>query len=191
MKNRTNRLNRWLLSTLGTLLVLLGVGGVLMGTRTVGDKRAESSIVYPRAAQLLHREQEWLWWVLGAAALLIALAALYWAVVQLRIERITNVLVQRTVDGDSVVSAGALAAVVSAEAEAVPEVERARARLINHPEEPELVLSVWLLEGADLGTVRQTLEAGVLRNARESLGLGRLRAWLRIEVDAGTRERVV
>jgi hypothetical protein len=190
VKNRTNRLNRWLLSILGTLLLVLGVGGVLMGTHTFGDNRANSSIVYPRAAQLLHREQDWLWWVLGTAALLIALAALYWAVVQFRTERITSVLVQQSINGDSIVQADALCDAVHAEAETLPGVARARARLTNDRNQPELVLSVWLAEEADLAAVRHTLETRVLPHAQESLDIGRLHTWLRIEVDASTRERV-
>jgi hypothetical protein len=190
MRNRTNQLNRWLLSLLGTLFVLLGAGGVLMGAKVFGDKRAVSSVIYPRAAQLLHREQSWLWWVLGAAALLIALLALYWVAVQLRVERIGAVTVQRTGQGDSTVASSALSDVVAAEAEALPEVEHARARLMNDTDSPELVLSVWLQDGAELGAVRTALDTTVLRHARESLGLEHLQTWLRIEVDAGARERV-
>jgi hypothetical protein len=79
---------------------------------------------------------------------------------------------------------------VAADAEALPEVEHARARLMNDTDSPELVLSVWLQDGADLGAVRTALDTTVLRHARESLGLEHLHTWLRIEVDAGARERV-
>jgi hypothetical protein len=178
------------LCSIGALLVLLGAGGVLMGARVFGDKRADSSVIYPRAAQLLHREQTWLWWVLGAAALLIALLALYWVAVQLRVERIGNVALERSATGDSTVATTALSDAVVTEAEALPDVERARARLINESQDPELVLTVWLQDRAELGPVRDALDTEVLRHARESLGLATLRTWLRIEVDASPQERV-
>lgn len=190
MKNRTDRLNRAVLVLLGTLLVLLGTGGVLIGANVFGTKRAESSLVYPRAAWLLHREQSWLWWVLGAAALVIALIALYSVAVQLRIERIGTVSLQRSNDGDSVLVAGALCDAVRTEAEAMPEIDRARARLTGDAHDPELVLSVWLCDGVDLESVRESLDETVLRHARESLGREGLRAWLRIEVDAVAGDRV-
>jgi hypothetical protein len=190
MRNRTDRLNRGMLGFIGTLVLLLGIGGVLIGAGVFGDKRANSSLVYPRAAWLLHREQSWLWWVLGAAALVIALIALYCLAVQLRIERIGVVALQRSSDGDSTLAAGALCDAIRTEAEAMPEIDRARARLTGDEHDPQLVLSVWLCDGVDLESVRESLDDTVLRHARESLGRDSLRAWLRIEVDAGAGERV-
>ncbi len=189
MKNRTDRLNRAVLVLVGTLLVLLGTGGVLIGAGVFGDKRANSSLVYPRAAQLLHREQSWLWWVLGAASLMIALIALYSIAVQLRLERLGSVPLQRSNDGDSVLAASALCDAVRTEAEAMPEIDRARARLTGDEHDPELVLSVWLCDGVDLEAARESLDDTVLRHARESLGRHSLRARLRIEVDAVAGDR--
>lgn len=189
MKNRTDRLNRAVLVLVGTLLVLLGTGGVLIGAGVFGDKRANSSLVYPRAAQLLHREQSWLWWVLGAASLMIALIALYSIAVQLRLERLGSVPLQRSNDGDSVLAASALCDAVRTEAEAMPEIDRARARLTGDEHDPELVLSVWLCDGVDLEAARESLDDTVLRHARESLGRDSLRARLRIEVDAVAGDR--
>ena len=58
MRNRTDRLNRWFLSVIGALFVLLGAGGVLIGEKVFGDKRAVASVIYPRAAQLLQTRSE-------------------------------------------------------------------------------------------------------------------------------------
>ena len=190
MKDRTGRWNCWLLASIGALLVILGAGGVTMGARGFGADRAGSSVIYPRAAQLLNREQSWLWWVLGAAALVIALLAVYWLIVQLRVGRIGTVTLSRSHAGDSSVSASALAEAIRVDALALPEVDRAKVRLVSHPDRPEVLLAIWLHEGVDLGAVRQKLEHDVLRHARESLGLASLRTWLRIELDAGAPERV-
>jgi len=190
VRDRTHRANRWLLATLGALLVVLGAGGVTMGARGFGIERARSSIIYPRAAELLDREQPWLWWVLGAAALVIALLALVWLAVQLRVEWMGTVTLERSRDGDSTVSASALAEAIRTDALAVPDVDRAKVRLFNQPDGPELLVAVWLHEEVELPAVRQRLEHDVLRHARESLGVTSLRTWLRIELDAGGPERV-
>lgn len=190
MRNRTNRLNRLMLGVVGVILVLAGAGGVLLSTGIFGAPRRHRSIMDPHVLAVLDRDQRWIWWVIGAVALVLAIAALYWLVVQLRVERIGAVELDSDRLGDSMIAASALTDAVRAEVETLPEVERARARLMRGRDDPELILSVWLREGVDLAALRSVLEAQVLAHARQALGRDRLRTWLRVEVDAARRERV-
>lgn len=191
MRNRTNRLNRRVLGFVGLVLLVLGAGGILLGTGVLGTERKNRSIVYPHLARILHREQHWVWWVIGAVALLLAIAALYWLVVQMRVERLGAVELDSDRLGDSLLAASALTDAVRDEAESLPEVERARARLVHTAAEPELILSVWLRDGVDLAALRTVLDQEVLVHARQALGRERLPTWLRVEVDAARRDRVL
>ncbi|HVX42859.1 MAG TPA: hypothetical protein VHC49_03190 [Mycobacteriales bacterium] len=190
MRNRTNRLNRILLAVVGLIVLLAGTGGLLLGLGVFGEKRSQQSVVYPRAEKLLIDDQHWVWWVIGGVALLLALLALYWLIVQLRIERTGSVPVGRTRVGDSILPSSVLTAAIAEEAEGVPGVRRARARVVGAGGEPELALTVWLREGADVAEVRQAMDTDVVPHARQALGHERVQTWLRLEVDAGKRERV-
>lgn len=190
MRNRTNRLNRILLTVVGTIVLLLGVGGLLLGFDVFGQQRSEQSVVYPRAEKALTDNQGWVWWVIGGVALVLALLALYWLIVQLRIERVGSVPVGQTRLGDSVLTSSVLTAAITEEAEAVPGVRRARTRLVGDEIQPELAVTVWLREGADVTVVRQAMDTAVVPHARQALGHDRMQTWLRLEVDAGKRERV-
>lgn len=190
MKNRTNRLNRILLGVVGLIVLLLGVGGLLLGLGVFGSDRSKRSVIYPRAEKALTDNQDWVWWVIGGVALVLALLAIYWLIVQLRIERLGSVPVQQTGQGDSILPASVLTDAISDEAESVPGVRRARVHLAGDDLEPELAITVWLREGADVASVRHALEADVMAHARQALGHERVQTWLRLEVDAGKRERV-
>jgi hypothetical protein len=56
--------------------------------------------------------------------------------------------------------------------------------------DPELVLTVWLRQAADLGEVSRQLDDDVIAHARRALARDQLTTWLRIEVDADDRQRV-
>ncbi|MGI9093704.1 MAG: hypothetical protein ACR2FF_09795 [Mycobacteriales bacterium] len=190
MKNRTNRLNRVLLVAIGTVVVLAGAGGVLLGRGVFGAATARRTVVDDDVARPFDQNASWLWWTIGGVSLVIALLALYWLLVQLRVERVTAVALPPRPNGDSSVAATALTGAIRGQAEAVDGVVRARARLLRDRRDPELMLNVWLREGADLDAARRELEQVVVAQARESLGLPRLPTWLRIEFDAADRTRV-
>lgn len=190
MRNRTNRLNRILLTLIGVLLVLVGVGAILLNTGVFGADRASRAVVDHTIIQTVHRDARWLWPTVGAVGFVLGIAAIYWLVVQLRVERVTSIALQRTRSGELILAGSALTDAVVAEAESIPGVERARVRLTRDEINPELVLTVWLREGANLADVGRAIDGQVLAHAREALGRDALTTWLRIDVDAGERERV-
>lgn len=190
MRNRTNRLNRSLLTLTGLLLLLAGVGGVLLYTGAFGDDQKHRPVVNDTVRELFDRHESWLWWAIGGAALLIALLALYWLVVQLRTERIGNVDLAPAPDGENVLASGAITDAVRHEAETVPGVTRARVRLVHESDDPQLMLAVALRNDADLAAVQTILDNEVLAHARQAIGRDRMRTWLRVEVDAADAPRV-
>ncbi len=190
MRNRTNRLNRVLLTVIGVILLLAGVGAVLLSTGVFGSERAHRAVVDHVTTQTVYRDAGWLWPVVGAVGFVLGILALYWLVVQLRVERITSITMERAQAGDCVVAGSALTDAVREDTEAVRGVDRARARLTRDETDPELVLTVWLREAADLAEVRQKLDDDVIAHARRALARDSLTTWLRVEVDAAERQRV-
>lgn len=190
MRNRTDRLNRVLLVLLGLVFLLAGAGAILLGRGVFGSSNAHRGIIDDAVGKPFIDNASWLWWAIGAVTLVLALLALYWLIVQLRIERIGGVTLQARPTGESTISARALTGAIRADAESVDGVNRAHARLMRDDRDPELVLSVWLREGADLGRVRHELEATTITHARDALGGGRIKTWLRVEIDTAERVRV-
>ncbi|HEY2176222.1 MAG TPA: alkaline shock response membrane anchor protein AmaP [Mycobacteriales bacterium] len=190
MRNRTNRLNRVVLTVIGVILLLAGVGAVLLSTGIFGADRAHRAVVDHATTQTVYRSAGWLWPTVGAVGFVLGILALYWLIVQLRVERIRSIAMERAQSGDLVLTGSALTDAVREETTAVPGVGRARARLTRDVTDPELVLTVWLRQAADLGEVSRQLDDDVIAHARRALARDQLTTWLRIEVDADDRQRV-
>lgn len=191
MKNRTNRLNRMLLAIVGVLFLLLGAGGILLSTGVFGNSYAMETVVDSRTEDFFDRHDGWLWWTIGGIVLLLALLALYWLIVQLRVERLNRVPLEHSEQGSITLLAGGLANAVANEARTVAGVSDARARLTSQADHPELRLDVWLRADADLTTAHDELAEVVLPHARETLETSELHTWLRIEIDTTARPRVL
>ncbi|MGI8870948.1 MAG: hypothetical protein ACR2F6_19425 [Mycobacteriales bacterium] len=191
MRNRTNRLDRILLVLLGAVVLLAGAGGVLLRLGVFGASWKHRPIIEQNTTDFFNRHESWLWWAIGGGALVIAVLAIYWLIVQLRTERIGNVDLGPAVDGENTLASSALADAVRREAENVEGVARARARLVHESAQPQLRLAVALREDADLGAVQRALDTDVLAHAREAIGRETLPTWLRVEVDATEAPRVL
>lgn len=189
MKNRTNRTNRATLALIGVILLLIGAGAILLGQGVFGTRYEHEGVIDKPTVDFFHRYDSWLWWVIGAVALVIALLALYWLVVQLRIERVTTLTLERTRAGSSTLSSSALTDAVSDEAELVSGVARARTRLLDSALDPQLMLRVWLRDDADLTAVRDDIEHRVLADARSAMNVDRMRTYLRLELESGGHDR--
>jgi hypothetical protein len=191
MRDRTNRLNRVMLIVIGTIALLAGVGGVLLGTGVLGARFKHRAVIDGNVSDFVNDREQWLWWTIGGVALLLALLAIYWLVVQLRTERIGSLELPASRDGGNRMSTGALADAVRQEAEQLPGVARARARLVHESEDPQLLLAVAIRTGADLAAVQSALDADVLSHARAAVGRESLRTFLRVEMDTADTPRVL
>lgn len=181
---RTARLRaeRLRLAAVGGVLAVLGVLGLLLGTGLLGDGGA---VADPDLVSGAGRNP-----VLSAAvaALVgVVLAALggLWLVRSLRRTPAPDLALAGAEgwgEGTILVRGAALAEAARTDAEQVPGVAQARARLLGTATAPVLVLDLVLHRGADLVTVWRGVEQRVLRPARTTVERDELSAAVHVEV---------
>lgn len=171
MGARADRLNRFLLSLLGLLLLTAGVVGLLFGFGAFGDRRARERVLDPDVTHFVVRNADWFWPAVAVAAALLALLALRWLFQQLRTDRIGSLdLTRDRTRGETSIATGALTDALVAEVERLPGVESANARLVRVSGRRQLLLHVRLADRADAGAVRRSLAEGPLTELRQVLG---------------------
>ncbi len=178
--------NRVLIGLAGGLLLGAGLAVLASGLWTDPD-----AVLLSDAARARWRDRGW-WWpaVLGGLVVLV-LSALGWLLAQLRRSRTLEVLVD-TADGDDASLRGrALEAAMEAEAEAVRGVAHAHVRLTGNAAEPRAHLSVLVEPDASPEMTLDALTHEILAHARDSAGLGRLPAELRIRAAHHRPRRVL
>jgi hypothetical protein len=166
MSTRVAAVNRAVLAVLGLLLLAAGVLGIVLAAGAFGRQRG-SQPVLSDAVRAFPKQHAWFWWAVAVGAVIIALLALRWLLMQLvtdranRIDRTTNAN-----DGYTVVHAGALTEAVEDDATSIRGVTSAAA-YVSHP--LQVNLRVHLADDADIATVRSTLESSTVAHVREAL----------------------
>ena len=180
--------------TLTTLLALVALAGgvvvLLVGTGVFGSTRADRSLVDPIAVDLLRANRSLALVIAIVAGLLLVLLGLWWALRSLRPEPKPDLVLDHSRRTGLTVSSGAVAEAVRADTETVPGVDRARVRLVGDTDNPALRITLWLRQGSDVGDIWNDLDTRVLSRARDALGVERLPAAVRIELDAAEGSRV-
>ncbi|QMU78520.1 alkaline shock response membrane anchor protein AmaP [Streptacidiphilus sp. PB12-B1b] len=201
--------NRILLGLAG--IVLLG-GGVLA---LIGglDLNAHWNLGLPRgwpwtdphqavlnaAERTRWRGRSWWWPALFAALAVVALVCLWWLLAQLGRGRAGDLPIaaperaparKKKQRSATLVRGTALAEAVGADAEELPGVARARARLLGHPRKPQLRLAMTLEPGAAPGEAVRSLGTGPVARVRAAAGLADMPAEVRIRAEGGRRSRV-
>ena len=209
MHRRTARGNRLGLAVTGLLLLAAG-GALLLASRGLLGAGSDRAGLYPeRARRLVADGSSWLWPVLAAAALLLALACLRWLLVQPRTDRLRHVVVD-TYDRDdrddrddtdgalggpapgrTRMPAHAVTDAIEDDLAALPGVRRATAALAGPPDAPELWLAVSTDADADLGRVRAAVVDRVVADARSFLDRPDLVAQVRLTVTRRSGDRVL
>jgi len=175
---------------LGLVALAGGVVMLLVGAGVLGSARARSSVIDPVAADLLSANRVLALTVAIVLGVLLLILGLWWALRSLRPESKPDVVLDDSHATGLTVTSGALADAVHADAEAVTGVDRARVRLVGTADNPALRLTLWLQEGSDVREVWRDLDRQVLSRARTALGVERLPAAVRIELDAASGPRV-
>lgn len=169
MSRRVDRTNRVLLSLIAAVVLVAGALGLAAGWGAFGQQ-VSSDPVLPAGARSFAADSSWLWWVIAAGCVVIALLALRWLLSQLRVDRVSRIdLTADESDGLTVVHAGALTDAVSEEALEIRGVVRARAHVKAEPSR-RLVLDVELADYADIAAVRDRLESQTVQHVRQALG---------------------
>lgn len=187
---RSAATDRTMTTLLGLVALAGGVVMLLVGAGVLGSARARSSVIDPVAADLLSANRVLALTAAIVLGVLLLILGLWWALRSLRPESKPDVVLEDSRAAGLTVSSGALADAVQADAEAVAGVDRARVRLVGNADNPALRLTLWLQEGTDVREVWRDLDTQVLSRARTALGVERLPAAVRIELDAASGPRV-
>lgn len=189
-RSRTDRRNPFGIGLVGLVLVAAGVLALLASLGALGV--AEDRPVLTADALRFFREEA-VWLQIGSivVGVLLLLAGLRWLLVQLRVERLGDVLLE--VDdarGQTSMPTKALTDALETEAQSVHGVRDASARLENDPVEPDLRLVVDLTTRADLREVRHAIETVVVAHAREALSRDDLPTLVEYRLARSTGPRV-
>ncbi|MBW3602143.1 MAG: hypothetical protein KY434_05520 [Actinobacteria bacterium] len=150
--------NRLLLALLGLLLIAAGVVGLLAGAGLA--PLLEPSEIYAELLSGFQARAD-LWWPVSvAAAVVVALLGLAWALRQLVVRRsgggVADVVVGPAGDrGRTRVTATSLASAAAADLRRVPGVVDSTVRLVNDPHRPDLRVRLDVRPDADLDKVRR------------------------------------
>ncbi|WP_052851672.1 alkaline shock response membrane anchor protein AmaP [Streptomyces avicenniae] len=187
--------NRVLLLLTGLLLITAGTAGLATALGLVPDAWAwpwhrSDDVVLSHAERVHLREQGWFWPVVIAALSLLLVLALWWLLAQSRRPRLGEVLVD-TGDGVAAVVRGrALEEALTAEAEALPGIDRARVTLVGRRTQPRLKVGLILAPQARPDEAVTALRTVAIENARRSTGLPALPAEIRMRSAGHAPERV-
>jgi hypothetical protein len=187
--------DRSLLVIIGLVLVAAGALAALLGYRVlaplIGAGAADRPLLDPVVVDALRAQPVIARIVAIAVGLLLLLLGLVWAARALRPERRPDLVLDRGPETGIVVSSGAAADALAAQAGALPGVGRAKARMVGSDDAPAVRLSLWVTDDADVRDVLDRLDRQVLASARDALGLAALPVAVRVELDqAPTGPRV-
>ncbi|HEY0165574.1 MAG TPA: alkaline shock response membrane anchor protein AmaP [Jatrophihabitans sp.] len=166
-----DRTNRTMLILLALSLIAAGAVGALAGFGALGSVTKHGQLPANRVGAYFGRHGDWLWPVIAAAALILALMALRWLLALLfSTDRAGDLpLTGDRSAGRTTLSTAALTGAVASEIDGYPGVHSARARLIGDPLAPTLVITATLEESADLPGLRRRIEANAVEHARQAL----------------------
>ena len=175
--------DRWLTVLIGLVLLLVGVGVTLLSYGVFGVARAGRPLLDPIILDTV-AAQPLLWRVVAiVGGLLLAVFGLTWVARSVRPEPRPDVVLNGGADTTIRVSSAAAGEAVASQAETLPGVARARARLVGSAAAPALRVTLWLADDADVRGVLARLSDEVLATARESLDLPALPVAVRLELE--------
>jgi hypothetical protein len=172
MSDRTARGNRVGLTIVGLALIVAAVAALTRGLglwpALLGDA---ADPVTNQRVRAFAADHLWFWLALAAVAILIALLALRWLIVQTRTEAIGAIRLEPdSRHGGTTVPAGTLTAALRDDLGESPYVRRTHATLNGPPARPRLALAVTLEPNADLTAAERRIEEALdrLRRAMET-----------------------
>ncbi|MDG4858685.1 alkaline shock response membrane anchor protein AmaP [Streptomyces sp. T-3] len=176
--------NRVLLGLLGLALVVLGgavlAAGLGASVPSWWAWAGRDDVLLSGADRAALRAHGWWWPVVFAVLGVVLLLAVWWVVAQVRRGRLAEVLVDSG-DGQGALLRGrALEGVLAGEAEGLDGVQRARVALTGKRSAPEASVNLWLEAHAEPAEALHRVSAEAVAQARDSAGLERLPAEVRM-----------
>lgn len=182
MYRRTARGNRLGLALVGVLLVIGGGVALARGVGVLPGLPADQPLLNA-AERSFARDQPWFWYVVAIVAVLIALLALRWLLVQGRRGTVRGLRIDGEATGRTQMPARAASRAVEQDIGGLPGVRRVTARLAGSPSAPGVRLAVTADPRGDPAQLR----AGVLHalgDLADSLDVDRLPATVRLGFSA-------
>ncbi|MFD7865504.1 alkaline shock response membrane anchor protein AmaP [Streptomyces sp. NPDC059783] len=186
--------NRVLLGLVGLVLVCVG-GGVLaaglgFSVPSWWPWYGKKDVLLSDADRERWRSEGWWWPVVIAVLAVVVVLALWWLLAQLRRARLSEVLVDSG-DGEGALLRGrALEGVLAGEAGALDGVARAQAVLTGRRSTPEARIRLLMEPHAAPDEALGRLSDEAIAHARDSAGLARLPAEVRLKAVKHRAERV-
>lgn len=183
------RANRVLLALVGLILLLLGAATLALGIGLLNPPAQDQPVLNSTADTWLGAHS-WIWWLIAAAGVLIALVCLRWLLVQVRSNRVSALRIgERTEDGHTTVAGGALTGALEREIGDYRGVDDVRAHLTGSPTAPRLSLSVALDGRVPVAEIQERITTQALADARQAMTVDSLPARLELTVPrSGTRD---
>jgi hypothetical protein len=175
--------DRSLVALLGLVLLTVGVLVMLLSYGVFGGPRATRPLLDPMIVEALRANPLVARLVAIGAGLLLAVLGLMWAAGSLRPEPRPDLVLDGGPDTSIVITSGAAAEAVAAQASALPGVGRARARLVGPQRSPALRITLWLTDDAHVTDVLNRLHGEVIAGVRTSLGIDSLPVAVRLELN--------
>jgi hypothetical protein len=175
--------DRWLVALIGVVLLAAGVSAALLSYGVFGTVGATRPLLDPIIVDIAAAEPV-LWRVIAiAGGIVLAVVGLAWVARAVRPEPRPDLVLDGGPDTTILVSSGAAADAVAAQAATLPGIGRARARLVGSTTAPALRVTLWLTDDADVRAVLRRLDEEVLATARSALDLTALPIAVRLEVE--------
>lgn len=182
---------RWGLTLLGLVLLAAGVLTVLLVSEVFGAARPLRPVLDPVVEQFLNANGTATRIVAIVAGVLLLVLGLIWTVRSLRPETRPDLVLDGGTGTEIRINASAAADAVADGAAALPGVTRARARMVGSAAHPAVRAIVWVDEDVadtEVAEISHRLDAEVLPQARDALGMAELPVAVRIELDSGRRD---
>jgi hypothetical protein len=166
-----DRTNRAMLVLFAVLLLAVGMIGALTSFGAFGGLVEHAHLFANPVGIYIGHHGVWLWPVIAAAGLLMAVLALRWlAVLLFSTDRTDHIrLPGDHSTGRTTLLGAALIDAITEEIRAYPGVHSAKARLIGDTTSPDLVIETTLEQSADLSALRQRIETNAVAHARQAL----------------------
>ena len=181
---------RWGLTLLGFVLLAAGVLTILLVSGVFGQQRPQRPVLDPMIQQFLADNATAARLVAIAVGVLLLVLGLLWAARSLRPEGHPDLVLDGGTGTEIRIDASATAEAVADGASSLPGVTRARARMVGSAAAPAVRATVWIDEDVaddEVAEICRRLDAEVLAQVRDSLGLADLPVAVRLELDSGPR----
>jgi hypothetical protein len=175
--------DRWLVALIGLVLLAVGVGVTLMSFGVFGAARAGRPLLDPIIVATVVADPVLSRVIAIAGGIVLVVLGLAWVARSVRPEPRPDLVLSAGPDTTILVSSGAAADAVAAQAGILPGVGRARARLVGSTAAPALRVTLWLSDDADVRAMLQRLYDEVMATALSALDLPALPVAVRLEVE--------